>query len=78
MQSRERQLHLRLHTGGANYLAIRRLPSHVVQQGRLAHTGFVAHHHRPAFTNTHGLDKPVECTTLCVTANQLHRLSHAA
>jgi hypothetical protein len=77
MQCGKGQLHLRLHTRGANYLAIRRLISHVVQQRRLAHTGFAAHHDRPALTGTRSLEKPVEFTTLCVTANQLHRLSHA-
>jgi hypothetical protein len=65
-----------LHTRGANHLAIRRLFRHVVQQRRLAHTCLTAHHDRPAFTGTHGLDNPVEYATLCVTSNQLHRLSH--
>jgi hypothetical protein len=66
-----------LHTRGANHLAIRCLLSHVVQQRRLAHTGVAGHHDRPAFTGTHSLGKPIEYATLCVTANQLYRLSHA-
>jgi hypothetical protein len=60
MHPGERQLHLRLDTSGTRHQAARRMIGEVVQQRRLTHTRFAAHHLRPALTRADSLDQPVE------------------
>jgi hypothetical protein len=60
MQPGERELHLRLDTSGARHQAARRVIGHIIQQCRLAHTRFAAHHQCPALTRADTLDQPVE------------------
>jgi hypothetical protein len=60
MQPGERELHLRLDTCGARHTAARRLRDQVVQQGRLAHARFAAHHQRPALARANRFDEPIE------------------
>ena len=70
MQPGERQLHLRLDTGGAHHPAARRLRDQVLQQRRLAHTRFAAHHQRPALTAANRLDELVEDVPFAAPAPQ--------
>src|ERR1700693_1486141 len=44
---------------------------HIIQQGRLTHTGFPTHHQRPALTGAHSVDQPVERLALASPAPQL-------
>ena len=60
MQPGEGKLHLRLDTSGPHHTAARRLLDHVLQQRRLAHARFAAHHQRPALTRANSFDEPVE------------------
>ena len=59
MQSRERQLHFRLHSHGPRYQAPRGPAGEVIQQGGLAHAGLTAHHQGPALTGPHVSHEPV-------------------
>jgi hypothetical protein len=45
MEPGERQLHLGLHAGRAHNTTSGRLPEDVVEEGRLANTGFPSHNH---------------------------------
>jgi len=75
MQSSERQLHLRLHTRGAHHPALRRPLGQVIQQHRLAHTGFARHHQDPALTGANRRDQLVQLAALSAAAHQRHPAS---
>ena len=60
VQSRERELHLRLDTCGTRHAAARRLLDEVLQQRRLAHAGLAADDERPALARADRFDQLVQ------------------
>ena len=60
MQTREGQLHLRLHASRARHPASSRPSGHVIQQHGLAYARVAVHHQGPALSGPGRLDKPVE------------------
>ena len=75
MQPGERELHLRLDTGGTRHTAARRLLDQVLQQRRLAHARLATHHQRPALARANSVDEPVEHVAFAAPAPQLRRTS---
>jgi hypothetical protein len=75
VQRGERQLHLRLDTGGAPHAAFRRLPGQVLQQRCLADTRFAMHDQCPALTCANSLNEPVKRATFGAAAHQLRHAS---
>jgi hypothetical protein len=71
----EGQLHLRLDTGHAGYLAVSRPRGEVLQQRRLTRTRLAVHDQRPAFTGANSVQELVQDTTLGTAVGQLHRAS---
>jgi hypothetical protein len=70
MQSRERQLHLGLDAGDARDAKARRLPSAVVQEGRLADARLPAEDQHRALAAADVLQQPVERLTLAGSPHQ--------
>ena len=56
----------------ALYTAFRRPAGQVLQQRRLADTGFAGHNQGAALAGADSFDEPVEHAALGVTINQLH------
>src|SRR3979411_2394790 len=73
MQTRERELHLRLDTRGAHHTTARRMLDRVVQQRRLAHARLAPHHQHPALTRPDSIDEPVEHVAFAAPSRQLCR-----
>ena len=65
------QLHLRLDPGRMRYPAARRLLAQVVQQRRLAHARFAAHHQGAALACTYRVQEPVQHVAFPAPAQQL-------
>ena len=70
MQSREGELHFRLHARCPRYPAPRSPPGQVVQQRGLAHPRLTAHHQGPASTGPHISNEPVKYATFPGPAGQ--------
>jgi len=70
MQSRERQLHLRLHSERPHHAALRRPRGQVVQQHGLAGTRLATHDQGPALASPHGSNEPVEHPPFAVPVRQ--------
>jgi hypothetical protein len=63
MQSRERQFHLGLDASSSHDAAARGTGEEVVEEGRLAYTGFAAKHDHAAGPGSRIPDEPIEqCT----------------
>jgi hypothetical protein len=60
VQGSERELHLRLDSGGIDDAATRGSVDEVVQERRLAHARFAPYDQRPPLTLANSLDEPVE------------------
>jgi hypothetical protein len=71
VQSRERQLHLRLHARRPRNAAPRRLPGDVVEQRRLAHAGFAAQDEHTTLARPHSRHQAIEQLALAAPAAQL-------
>jgi hypothetical protein len=70
VQCRERQLHLGLDSGDAGDPEPRRLPSAVLQDGRLADAGLAANDEDRALASPDILQQPIEHLTLVGSAEQ--------
>jgi hypothetical protein len=71
MHAGEGELHLGLHTSRTRHHTARSMTGQVIQQRRLAHTDFAAHHQYPAFTRPDSFDQPVKQLTFVSPAPQL-------
>ena len=78
MQTGERRLHLRLHTGFLHHPAAAGPINQIPEQRSLTRTRLTAQHQRPTLPGTHRLRQAVQHAALSPTANQLHRTRTAA
>jgi hypothetical protein len=75
MQPRESQLHLRLDTDGTLHPAARRVPGHILEQGRLAHACLAVYHQCAALTSMlDRFDQLVKHSAFGVAAGQPRRV----
>jgi hypothetical protein len=70
VQPRERELHLRVDSGGPRDAQIRRRFEHVLEKRRLPDPGIAAHDQHTARPGPHGVEHTIECRTLAASPPQ--------